>query len=134
MPRALWWGLEWVRFALSEVWHVPQSEPPRLRGHNVQRSFDEQLRAIPKPLKKKLKYYRNYLKPGIRQVSLRGYYSRAQFDGQKEVYRDVVAQWAAVAARAQRARAVPAPEDIGMQEYLSHQTLSINMDLEGLEE
>lgn len=55
VPRALWWGLEWSRYALQRAWALPIAEPPMLRGVNVQSLFDEQLLKLPKSLKKKLK-------------------------------------------------------------------------------
>ena len=56
VPRALWWGLVWSRYALHKVWQLPQSEePPLLRGVNVQALFDAQLASLPKPLAKRLK-------------------------------------------------------------------------------
>ena len=87
VPRALWWGLEWVRYALSRLWHL-ECAPPLLRGYNVQPRFDEQLRSLPKPLAKKLKYYRPYVRPELNELRLRGYYAQTALDGNKEAYRD----------------------------------------------
>ena len=87
VPRAMWWGLEWSRFALTKIWHLEgsaASAPPLLRGYNVQSLFDEQLHKIPKPLWKKLKYYRSHLAPGLSEVQLRGYYASTELDGNKD--------------------------------------------------
>ena len=43
VPRALWWGLEWSRFALTRMWKLPSAGPPLLRGYNVEALFDKQL-------------------------------------------------------------------------------------------
>ena len=118
VPRAVWWGLEWSRYALESLWHlesgsadIAAADPgfdeaaakqhagvgmlrnnlvrgPRLRGYNVREMFDDKLRAIPKPLWKKLKYYRTHLAPDLREVRLRGFYTGTELDGQRDVYRD----------------------------------------------
>lgn len=55
VPRAVWWGLEWSRYALHRLWKLPPGRAPLLRGYNVEKAFDDRLRAIPKPLWKRLK-------------------------------------------------------------------------------
>ena len=86
VPRAVWWGLEWSRYALNSVWHL-ETKPPLLRGYNVQDLFDSKLRNIPKPLVKKLKYYRAYTIPNLSEVRLRGYHAQTLLDGDKDAYR-----------------------------------------------
>ena len=66
---ALWWGLEWSRYALHELWRLDAQPPPLLRGYNVQDLFSERLNRLPKALHKRLKYYRSYLAPGLQEVS-----------------------------------------------------------------
>ena len=35
VPRAIWWGLEWIRFVLKELWDLnAQDDEWLLRGHN----------------------------------------------------------------------------------------------------
>jgi len=82
VPRAIWWGVEWSRYALQRLWKVPvpQSALPRLRGYGAQPLFDEQMRRLPKTLAKRLKYYRKF---DPTTVDLRGVYYAAgtQHDG-----------------------------------------------------
>ena len=85
VPRALWWGLEWSRYALNTLWHLETSKP-LLRGYNVADLFDAKLRGLPKPLYKRLKYYRSYLAPELQEVQLSGYYAQTKHDGKKDVY------------------------------------------------
>lgn len=59
IPRALWWGVEWSRYALSKIWKV-DVQKPTLRGYRTERLFQEKLKRLPKPLYKKLKYYRKF--------------------------------------------------------------------------
>jgi hypothetical protein len=86
VPRALWWGLEWSRYALNSLWRL-ETSTPLLRGYNVADLFDTKLRVLPKPLYKRLKYYRSYLAPGLQELRLSGYYAQTTHDGKKEVYR-----------------------------------------------
>ena len=75
VPRALWWGCEWSRYALETLWHLESAtteggggadgdeapphpgvgmlrnnrvRDPLLRGYNVRKLFDDKLRVIPK--------------------------------------------------------------------------------------
>lgn len=93
VPRAVWWGMEWSRYALNTIWHL-EVRPPLLRGYNVQTLFDAQIRAIPKPLWKRLKYYRAYTAPSLREINLRGFYAQTELDGNKEAYREFMLGYA----------------------------------------
>ena len=53
------------RYALNSLWHL-EAETPLLRGYNVGALFEGKLRSLPKPLHKRLKYYRSYLDPQAR--------------------------------------------------------------------
>ena len=124
VPRAIWWGLEWSRFALTRMWKLPSGDPPLLRGYNVADNFEKQLCVpgrsnqpsqaatpwcahgpfshhgsdlgvrhrllLPKPLNKRIKYYRNHLAPGLDAVRLRGYYAATDLDGNKDAYREML--------------------------------------------
>ena len=72
IPRALWWGVEWARYSLSKVWKV-DAPTPILRGYTATTLFDTKINRIPKPLHKRLKYYRKF-HPSF--VDLRGIYFR----------------------------------------------------------
>jgi hypothetical protein len=83
VPRAVWWGLEWSRYALHQLWELPPGSAPLLRGVNVKSMFDEQLNCIPKKLHKRLKYYRPYVAEGLTDLRLHGYYAQTALDGNK---------------------------------------------------
>jgi len=116
VPRALWWGLEWSRYALNTLWHL-EVGTPLLRGYNVQSLFDEQLRAIPKPLWKRLKYYRAYTATGLQEIRLRGYYAQTLLDGNKEAYRDFMLAHATRSEDAQGVAIDPAEFAVSMRSY-----------------
>jgi hypothetical protein len=66
-PRALWYGLEFVRFALQHFW-LGAGGPAHLRGHNVAKDFEAACRAFHPSTKKRLSYYKRYLAPQVRAV------------------------------------------------------------------
>jgi hypothetical protein len=87
VPRAIWWGLEWWRYALNTLWELPAAHPPMLRGINVERHFRDALRTLPKKEGKRLKYYRAFTAEGLTEVRLRGYYAAAETDGDRAAHR-----------------------------------------------
>eukprot|EP00635_Sarcinochrysidales_sp_CCMP3193_P003226 CAMPEP_0118909850 /NCGR_PEP_ID=MMETSP1166-20130328/12251_1 /TAXON_ID=1104430 /ORGANISM="Chrysoreinhardia sp, Strain CCMP3193" /LENGTH=279 /DNA_ID=CAMNT_0006849301 /DNA_START=84 /DNA_END=920 /DNA_ORIENTATION=- len=91
IPRAIWWGLEWAKYALAKTWRL-EAETPILRGYTATRMFDEKLARVPKPLHKRLKYYRKF-EPTA--VDLRGIYFRpgTVHDGDDDFYRDALERW-----------------------------------------
>lgn len=108
LPRALWWGLEWTRFALSELWQLPAPDGRReawLRGIRVTSMFQKQVKLLPKPLRKRLKYYRSIAAAaGTEQLLLFGASRATELDGQKDVYCDMVLS-------SQRGQLQSSPED-----------------------
>uniref|UniRef100_A0A7S4C1R5 Uncharacterized protein n=1 Tax=Chrysotila carterae TaxID=13221 RepID=A0A7S4C1R5_CHRCT len=125
VPRALWWGVEWQRYVLNAIWGLPVQRTPLLRGMNVKSRFDEQLRSIPKPLRKRLRYYRSFVTPGLQEVRLRGYFAAARTDGDKEAHAAMLRQFLSDSMRAAAsASAHPDPEDIGMQAYIAEEWCS----------
>ena len=102
IPRAIWWGLVWVRYALEEVWKIPHTDTPTLRGYNVETLFREKLGRLPKPIYKKLKYYRKF---SPSQVDLVGCYlvEGTVNDGRDDVYAEIVEEWLAGATSADEA-------------------------------
>ena len=107
VPRAVWWGLEWTRYALTRMWKLPHEETPLLRGYNVEANFDKQLLTLTKPLKKRIKYYRNHLAPDLDRVRLHGYYAATDLDGNKDAYREMLLAHATRSAASEAEAADP---------------------------
>ncbi|EFJ44106.1 hypothetical protein VOLCADRAFT_95748 [Volvox carteri f. nagariensis] len=59
-PRALWYGLEFVRYTLSKLW-LRRPCPALLRGKNVAAQFDQHIRAFRQSTTRRIKYYAKYL-------------------------------------------------------------------------
>lgn len=110
VPRALWYGLEWVRFACARSWGKAPSECksrddalPRalLRGKDVRSSFEERYRNLPQRTARKLRYYRRFRAdlevdpegpapepPGRLRVPLYGVYGFTDRDNDTAYYVD----------------------------------------------
>ncbi|GLI66840.1 hypothetical protein VaNZ11_010822 [Volvox africanus] len=65
-PRALWYGLEFVRYTLSKLW-LRRPCPALLRGKNVSRHFDAQIRTFKQSTIRRLKYYAKYISPNTQE-------------------------------------------------------------------
>ena len=93
-PRAVWYGLEFIRYTLSCAWDVPL--PPNgihrafLRGHDAHAAFDGHIRGFSTSTKRKLKYYAQYLPPnGLKAIQLYGVYKSTEHDVDFPFYLDI---------------------------------------------
>lgn len=94
-PRAIWYGLEFVRYALSKLWNCKEIAPAYLRGHDVSRVFDQHIENLGKSRLKKLKYYRQYVELEGREsvVQLYGVYFPTVHDTDAAYYRNIAQKW-----------------------------------------
>lgn len=90
VPRAVWWGLEWVRYVLRDIWHLEGEEASSevwLRGCRVTDLFRKKAHRLPKSLRKRLRYYRGIAAAaGTKDVLLYGASRGTDLDGKKDVY------------------------------------------------
>ncbi|PNH03146.1 hypothetical protein TSOC_010822 [Tetrabaena socialis] len=59
-PRALWYGLEFIRYTLTRAW-LRQTPTAWLRGRNVTRMFESHVRAFRQSTARRLQYYAKFL-------------------------------------------------------------------------
>jgi len=117
VPRAIWLGLEWHRYVLNNIWHLPAaSKPVKLRGYDSTAVFRSAYERLPKAIRKKLKYYRNFLSPRLQEVQLRGYYAQAFTDGDKAAHKVMLDAFAQEVAKFELS-GPPPPESFGMRRY-----------------
>ena len=65
-PRALWYGLEFARFALRRFWLGPEAAgPAHLRGHSVAREFEAACANFSEPSKRRLRYYARFVTAAV---------------------------------------------------------------------
>ena len=87
-PRALWMGVEFVRWALERVWYKVEGRPVWVRGNNVAGEYDRLLKDLDSQTYKKLKYFRRYIERDIERdgveedsrVQLYGVYADTEHD------------------------------------------------------
>lgn len=67
-PRAIWYGIEFIRYALNFLWYEHRGRA-FLRGHNVAKRFDEQIRGFSQSTKRRLQYFGSYVARDDTEVS-----------------------------------------------------------------
>ena len=110
VPRALWYGLEFARFALNRYWFdgddtaVTDRCVPVLRGKRVDDDFRRKLSSLSKSAKKRIKYYRKFVPPEVRAtypgVRLVGAYAVTAKDDDEGFYAETLRGWCAPTADA----------------------------------
>ena len=93
-PRALWYGLEFVRYALRKMW-FPDTDVARdaiavTRGKRVDKEWDRRLSALDRSTKRKLRYYAQFIPEHVTDVRLIGVYRATTHDDDAAFYRDVL--------------------------------------------
>lgn len=87
VSRALFQGIEWIRFVLNKRW-LDKTIIPFVRGHNVEKYFEDQYQKLDKKTKLKIDYFKKFLKTDV--VHLR-YVSRSTAnDGNHKFYREIL--------------------------------------------
>ena len=97
VPRAFWYGLEWIRWYLEREWLGRDSEA-FLRGFRVTDTFLEHAKNMPKPIKKRIRYFKQYTAPDLKRVGILGMYRATDHDDDPAFYRNVAASCAAAGA------------------------------------
>jgi hypothetical protein len=83
VPRAIWQGLEWVKYALNRRWYSHKYEPVA-RAATMGRYFDEQYEKLDRKVKNRLDYFVPFLAQAPVQVV--GVPGRTTHDGDKQWY------------------------------------------------
>lgn len=60
IPRALFQGVEWIKFVLNKVW-LNREYKPLIRGNDASRYFAEQYKLLDKITLNKIKYYKKFI-------------------------------------------------------------------------
>ena len=93
-PRALWYGLEFVRYALRKEWfpgtEVAEKAIAVTRGKRVDQDFDRKLTMLDRSTKRKIRYYRQFIPESVSDVRLIGVYRATTHDDDTEFYRSVL--------------------------------------------
>lgn len=84
--RAIYQGLEFVRYALSRAL-TGDAPDPIVRGHNCREYFYESYKALSSRALGKLKYYRSYMKGSINII---GVSTATVHDNDRQFYLDIL--------------------------------------------
>lgn len=84
--RAVYQGLEFVRFACSVCW-LGEAEEPLVRGNKCGPYFYKSYNELPDRVLNKLKFYRTYFRG---KISLRGVSEATTHDNDKAFYQDII--------------------------------------------
>lgn len=90
IPRALWQGIEWIKFVLYKIW-FNKDYIPEGRAKAGYKYFLEQYKKIPKFVKKKIKYYKDFLMTEELRISCK--YRQTDIDGNKEKMKEILKEY-----------------------------------------
>jgi len=89
VPRAVWQGLEWVKYVLSRRWHGEIYRPVG-RAKACQNYFAVQYSGLSSRAKSRLDYFARYLNGPLRISAITGATDK---DGKTEWYAGIVKGW-----------------------------------------
>jgi hypothetical protein len=119
-PRALWYGMAFVRWALEIFWFDQPYSPPFLRGKDASSYFQQRLRCIPDDTRRRIKYFRQFLPDTLpSRLDIVCLYASTPNDGQKHFYSQIAAQMLSPSAETERAlRMDEAPVEVWSQQAM----------------
>ena len=87
VSRALWQGLEWIKFVLNKVW-FDREEKTFVRKNDVTKYFKEQYNLLDKKTLKRLKYFRKFL--NTNNIDLRYISKQTMNDGNYKLFNNIL--------------------------------------------
>lgn len=93
MPRALWYGVEFIRYALNRAWFDREVDC-HLRGYNVTKQFREHYSSFSKPTMRRLSYFAKYInREETHDIQLIGVYKSTTHDDDFPYYKSLAHQY-----------------------------------------
>lgn len=92
VSRAIYQGLEFVRFAVNMIWFY-SSPNPYVKDHNCVKYFNEELLVLSERSRSKLKYFRKFLGTFIGPVNLEGVSNFTDMDNKYSDMSDILHDW-----------------------------------------
>ncbi len=88
-PRAVFQGIEWIRFVLNKVWFRNTNQAlVRVRRNDVTKYFEKQYDKLSRKTKNKIKYFRKFLLTN--KIKLKIIAGRTKNDGNYDFYKQVL--------------------------------------------
>lgn len=86
VPRAIWQGLEWIKYALWRHWCDRGPYQPIGRAQPMERYFDEQYRQLGPRVKARLNYFKRYCPYGEEALRISSVTGPTSRDGDTAYY------------------------------------------------
>ena len=93
LPRALWQGLEWIKYVIYRIWwdkeYIPLNRHSNTPDRSQLRYFNKEFCKLSKTTRKHIKYYKkwiNFLKP--KNLHIQTHANKTKLDGKYELMRD----------------------------------------------
>ncbi|CAM9862573.1 unnamed protein product, partial [Chrysoparadoxa australica] len=90
VARAVWWGLEWVRYVLNRVWQLEHQGKGYKKGMNVAYYYVNSSSSRHSTAQRLLSYARRYIPSDIKRLKLYGVCSATDKDGDVAAYVEMV--------------------------------------------
>ncbi len=94
-PRAIWQGLEWVRYALTRLWYDEEIELNKGRIQSSLLYFRERCDMLETRTLKKLEYFKRFATTG--RVGLLGIWEKTDRDGDYAYWSNIAREYGGVA-------------------------------------
>lgn len=86
-PKAVYHGLEWIRFVLNKRW-LDKTDIPVVKDKIVTQHFEREYKKIDKRTKKRLDYYKKYLFTD--EIKITGVTGPTVHDNDPDFYREIL--------------------------------------------
>ena len=86
--RALYQGLEFIKYVLLRRWFNKENIHSFVKGHNVTEYFERQYNTLKDETKKRLDYIKKFLNTDT--IHLESYCKKSLYDGQYDYYKELV--------------------------------------------
>jgi len=87
IPRSIYQGVEWIKYALNVLWFNKEIIP-LVKGNDCTIYFRQALKTLNNQTKKKIKYFRKFLH--TQEIFLESFSGRTSKDGDYNYYRDLL--------------------------------------------
>lgn len=86
--RAIWQGLEWIKYALNRCWFGVEIKCPYGQETHFKKLYDHKLT---KPTKRRLRYFKNFLQTGA--LNIMTFCNETDNDSNFQFYKETLEKW-----------------------------------------
>jgi hypothetical protein len=89
-PRALWQGLEFVRYVVTKEWFGCNLSSPFSDTRKMISYFKEQYNKLPRPTLRRIKYYKKFKLDHVDKINLLYVWGKTAHDGDYSWYKNLI--------------------------------------------